>query len=156
MSTSLNQSSDDEESSGSESSDPGSLSAYVLVKWSFFRDNTIVGSGENISLDGDGGLDDLITYLVDDLRKTDIVIYSGVHGTPSGMLQIDDPDFVQDDMNALAQDADGLRIVIKPVDFDVAQHRIPDGLRSDLDDPNTCVVLGWCNSRYYLSFMQYL
>lgn len=150
MSASYNSDSD------SESSEAGSLSAYVLVKWSFFKDNTIVGSGENISLEGDGGLDDLITYLVDELRKTDIVIYSGVHGTPSGMLQVDDPDFVVDDMEALAQDEDGLRVVVKPVDFEVAQHRIPDDMRIDLDDPSTCVVLGWCNSKYYLSFMKYL
>lgn len=150
LSTSSSSSFEDDDGSGSDN-----VSANVAVKWSFFKNNMIVGSKENISLKGNGGLDDVITYLVDDLFAQHIIVYSGVHGTPHGMLQIDDPAFAQDDVDALAQSDPDLLIEVKLVDFVLAQQQIPPGMKADLDDPNVCVVLGWCNSKYYLDFMGY-
>ncbi|BDG72450.1 hypothetical protein Rmf_23790 [Roseomonas fluvialis] len=117
---------------------------------------TIAGATRRVSLDADGGIEDMVDAATRFRDVTHIRVYSGVHGDPQGMIQIDDPDFTADDLEALAEEADGLTIDVRAMPMpDGPNDPIPEALKADLDDPAIFVILGWCYSANYLTFMSY-
>jgi hypothetical protein len=89
------------------------------------------------------------TDLSDNKGARFIYVYSGVHGDPSGLLQVDEPDFSEKDEQELAQDDDDLTVVIRRMTLEDNARSIPRRLWNDVNEPDAHVVLAWCWSWFY-------
>jgi len=130
------------------------LSGSTASKWSLVG-NSIVGATDPVTFED---VDEVVTQAADNFGVNLIRVYTGIHGTPSGIIQIDEPDFTEKDTQELEQDEDDLKIeVVSMTDIiDIfEQSRIPDQLKADLDDPDVFVVLAWCYSKFFLDFQKY-
>ncbi|WP_198368816.1 hypothetical protein [Roseomonas rosulenta] len=129
--------------------------ASIATKWTAVG-SSIIAATQNIagkSKHDNATVEDVLDF-VSNLRGVSLIrVYSGVHGTPSGLIQVDDPDFTVDDAADFEQDEDDLTIEVRGMRAPAEMGgRIPDDLLADLNDPDVFVILGWCYSAEYLKF----
>jgi hypothetical protein len=124
------------------------LSAQTSIKWNLDESKRLATANNRVTHEDVDNILEAVTRL--DMAPH-IRVYSGVHGESSGLLQVDDETFYEDDKKNFSQEGDGtlkdpkIEVVKMPLD----DKKVPDHLKQSLADPKIVVVLAFCFSRDY-------
>ena len=119
-----------------------------LTKWNYDEARNLVTATQRVTSDD---VEEVLDAVCDFGVYNQIIIFSGVHGEPGGILQVADPKFFAADAE-LAQEGSGKphdpTIVVQKMPL---QQTTPVVLTEALLQKSTAVILAWCYSNGYVT-----
>ena len=119
----------------------------TLAKWTYHSPLGLVTARERVE---HKHIVEALDWAVDKGLSDKYYIYSGVHGTPDGLLQLDDDKFYRHDLSLIQDSArphfNNPRITVVKKEFTDTPERV---LIQRVLDPNRLVIMGWCFSEDY-------
>ena len=112
-------------------------------KWKYDEARRLISATEKVT---NQDVEDIVDWIVEQNKSIVYSIFSGVHGLPGGLIQIDDPEFYKHDRE-MAQPGSGKKYDPKIEVFKMPfRQTVPPQLAEKLCDVNATVILAWCYS----------
>lgn len=118
-----------------------------LHKWVYHAPLGLITAQQRV---GNDDVEEALDWAVNEGLADKYYIYSGVHGLPSGQLQIDDAGFYKSDLELIQDSAkptfNNPRITVVKKTFSDTPEPV---LIQRVKDHNRLVIMAWCYSEFY-------